>query len=242
MIVPCADCRYPAACGPSCHADEIEGYVNDIVSRHRSLFSAILDADKSARDAVNVRAHGTERRTLPMQRQCSIPDCNSPHRGRGWCNRHWLLWRRYGDPLTRRNRSYHGLAALDKFFQYVTFTPTCWLWIGGKNDHGYGTFHLADRTFLAHRWLYRQLRCEVPKSLHLDHLCFTPHCVNVFDHIEPVPPLINVRRAAARITHCPQGHAYDEPNTYYYPRGGRLCRACHRDQERIRRARKLVRP
>ena len=41
---------------------------------------------------------------------------------------------------------------------------------------------------------------------------------------------------ARRITHCPQGHAYDVENTYLY-RGGRLCKTCHRDSERLRRRR-----
>jgi hypothetical protein len=36
------------------------------------------------------------------------------------------------------------------------------------------------------------------------------------------------------ITHCPHGHEYDEPNTYYDPRGGKRCRACHRERQRGR--------
>jgi hypothetical protein len=30
----------------------------------------------------------------------------------------------------------------------------------------------------------------------------------VFNHLEPVTPAVNVRRAAAIKTHCPQGHPY----------------------------------
>lgn len=29
-------------------------------------------------------------------------------------------------------------------------------------------------------------------------------------------------------THCPQGHAYDDENTYFY-RGRRYCRKCKHD-------------
>ena len=42
----------------------------------------------------------------------------------------------------------------------------------------------------------------------------------------------------AKKTHCPQGHAYDEANTYYVaarPRS-RYCRACFRDHRDRRRA------
>lgn len=37
-------------------------------------------------------------------------------------------------------------------------------------------------------------------------------------------------------THCPQGHPYDEANTYVRPDGAYSCRACHRETEERRRA------
>jgi hypothetical protein len=37
-------------------------------------------------------------------------------------------------------------------------------------------------------------------------------------------------------THCPQGHPYDQANTYVHPTsGGRLCRTCRRDDNRRRK-------
>jgi hypothetical protein len=33
-------------------------------------------------------------------------------------------------------------------------------------------------------------------------------------------------------THCPQGHAYDEMNTYLTPKGSRDCRTCRREAVR----------
>lgn len=44
----------------------------------------------------------------------------------------------------------------------------------------------------------------------------------------------------ARKTHCPQGHAYDEANTYVNRQGKRECRRCHRDRTRQRRASRRV--
>lgn len=41
----------------------------------------------------------------------------------------------------------------------------------------------------------------------------------------------------AKFTHCPQGHPYDEANTYLY-RGHRSCRACHRIRAREARLRR----
>lgn len=40
-------------------------------------------------------------------------------------------------------------------------------------------------------------------------------------------------------THCPQGHLYDEENTYVEPKGGgRQCRTCRRESNRRRRAKR----
>lgn len=30
-------------------------------------------------------------------RKCSVPGCNLPHWGRGYCKKHWYRWRRTGD-------------------------------------------------------------------------------------------------------------------------------------------------
>lgn len=38
---------------------------------------------------------------------------------------------------------------------------------------------------------------------------------------------------AARVS-CPQGHQYDDENTYYDANGNRHCRTCHRDRQRAR--------
>lgn len=39
-------------------------------------------------------------------------------------------------------------------------------------------------------------------------------------------------------THCPQGHEYNERNTYITPQGWRNCRACKAAKQRARNARK----
>lgn len=42
----------------------------------------------------------------------------------------------------------------------------------------------------------------------------------------------------ANKTHCPQGHAYDAPNTYIRSNGGRMCRECLRQRCAEYRAKK----
>jgi hypothetical protein len=41
-----------------------------------------------------------------------------------------------------------------------------------------------------------------------------------------------VRDKDRKKTHCPQGHPYDEENTYYTPGGDRKCRKCTYDRNR----------
>lgn len=94
----------------------------------------------------------------------------------------------------------------------------------------------------AHRYAYEHFIGPIPEGLQVDHLCRVRNCVNP-DHLEAVTCRENVLRgdgvaaANARATHCPQGHAYDEANTYTWTNGGRHCRACARIKTREQRAR-----
>jgi len=36
---------------------------------------------------------------IPLDLECSIPDCPELRRARGYCINHWKRWRRHGDPL-----------------------------------------------------------------------------------------------------------------------------------------------
>jgi hypothetical protein len=119
-------------------------------------------------------------------------------------------------------------------------------------------FHTWDGTkaepWNAHKWAYLNVVGPVPEGKELDHLCRVRGCVKVWAdekgpaHIEAVPHRDNCNRgtgASARNlvkTHCPQGHLYDEANTYHYPDGsGRKCRACHREEQaRYKAAKRLA--
>jgi hypothetical protein len=104
-----------------------------------------------------------------------------------------------------------------------------WLWIAGRHANGYGGIKVNGRYLKAHRVVYELLVGPIPDGLELDHLCRVRFCVNP-SHLEPVTHLENVRRSPignGAKTHCPQGHLYDEANTYRR-RGRRECRTCHR--------------
>ncbi len=116
----------------------------------------------------------------------------------------------------------------------------CWLWVGTISVHGYGRMKRNGKPVPAHRLVYELLRGPIPDGLVLDHKCRLKCCVNP-DHLEPVTIGENSRRGikGRLTTHCPQGHAYDEANTYRWPPGTerRYCRACARDLQRRKRER-----
>lgn len=114
----------------------------------------------------------------------------------------------------------------------------CWIWRLGAIGGGYGVRVVDGRPRLVHRLHYEELVGPIPEGLVIDHLCRTPRCVNP-GHLEPVTQRENVLRGDsphaqnARKTHCPQGHPYDNGNTYRIPATGhRKCLVCKRAQQR----------
>lgn len=129
--------------------------------------------------------------------------------------------------------------------EYAPHLGPCWLWLAHTSSEHYGHFKIGGRPTLAHRWAYKTLVGPIPEGLQIDHLCRVRHCVNP-EHMEPVTPLVNTRRGEtgqknARKTHCPLDHPYDDKNTRRNPRGDRICRQCHREDEQRRRDRALGR-
>jgi len=117
---------------------------------------------------------------------CSVNDCGNPVLARGWCNKHYSRWQKYGDvnhpvrPLLPR-----GATNLDRFWAKVDRSAGpdgCWVWTGYCAR--YGSFwngeHRPDGAPVmvrAHRWIYEQIAGPAGE-LNVLHRCDNPPCVN----------------------------------------------------------------
>lgn len=124
----------------------------------------------------------------------------------------------------------------------------CWPWTGQIMRNGYGRLYGNGRHEYVHVAAYERAHGQLGVGLEVDHSCHTPdcrgtnrdclhrRCVNpahlvARTHRENTnrgnsPAAVNSRR-----THCAQGHAFTDENTYVRANGRRSCRACHRRQE-----------
>lgn len=126
---------------------------------------------------------------------------------------------------------------LERFLGHVQFNENGhWIWTGRPNNKGYGRIGRGGKyggMQFAHRAAYELFLGRIPEGLEIDHVCRVTMCVNP-DHLEAVTHRENLRRGDTFTrkqlakTHCPQGHPYDEENTYISVRGLRYCRTCVR--------------
>src|SRR5581483_10202744 len=95
---------------------------------------------------------------------------------------------------------------------------------------------------LAHRVVYQAFVGEIPAGYTIDHVrangCTRTDCVNYLCHLEVVTMRENVLRGGgpsainARLTHCREGHPFDEANTIRTRAGKRRCRTCRNARKR----------
>ena len=72
---------------------------------------------------------------------------------------------------------------IDRFWNKVVKTDTCWLWTASKRNKGYGAFVYPSSTGdiiqgRAHRFSWELHHENIPNGLCVLHKCDTPACVN----------------------------------------------------------------
>ena len=67
---------------------------------------------------------------------------------------------------------------MQRFYDKVKKTDTCWEWIGGLDRGGYGCFSVNKKTRRAHRISYEMHKGVIPNGLFVCHTCDNRKCVN----------------------------------------------------------------
>jgi len=134
------------------------------------------------------------------------------------------------------------------FWSRVKKTDGCWEWMGARS-HGYGRIHrkVGVPAISAHRYSFVLHNGNTPSHMEVCHTCDNPGCVRP-DHLfagtrkENAIDAQNKGRLSVpgkgwkrNITHCHNGHEFNEANTYVYKTGQRYCRKCRAVNERNRR-------
>ncbi len=110
--------------------------------------------------------------------QCSI--CLNEARSLGFCEKHYIRFRKYGDPHAGKKN--HG-TVYERLAAKIDYEGPngCWLWTGGKSNKGYGVISSGGkdkRNLLAHRVSYEFSVGPIPEGLSVLHSCDNPSCVN----------------------------------------------------------------
>ncbi len=195
------------------------------------------------------RRHGTlPPKPAPVLRVCEISDdeCAGGYEGKGLCKRHYHRQYATGSTKVRTLRTapddVRYRANVDQ-----RGPDECWPWTGTiVKTTGYGQIHWDGKRESAHRVAYELDKGVIPVGLQVDHTCHNrdPSCPGGNScqhrrcqnpaHLEAVTAGVNLQRSplttsgrGARAETCPNGHEWNEENTYIHPiRGTRKCRKC----------------
>lgn len=142
-----------------------------------------------------------------MNGGCSV--CGDlPIRCRGYCNRHYIAWRKYGDPLGAKHRhSKNPVGSFEYFMENINEEPgpldtDCWVWQKAITEAGYGVFGNENKkTEYVHRRIFSMIVDSDIDGWHICHMCDNPPCCNP-DHLFKGTDLDNnhdmIRKGRAR--------------------------------------------
>lgn len=179
----------------------------------------------------------------PVKKPCSIDRCKNPMLSRGWCGTHYRRWSEYGDPNFTKTVKGVGDTAQIRFWDRVTLTADdqrCWEWRGARLRHEHGRLKFQGKYLLAHRLAWFFVKGEMPKK-DLLHSCpngDNPACVNPNHlregtHQENMQDMVDRgRTAAAKRTHCLNGHDIRVEGAIRVTKHARLCIQCDRNRKR----------
>lgn len=110
---------------------------------------------------------------------CNVSDCIESAICRGMCNRHYIRWRKYGDPNTEIKKEYKHLSTHERFLAQVVVSDNgYWTWNGCLN-RGYGRILVNGKRTGAHQYVYEYYVGPIPEGYEVDHCCRIASCVDI---------------------------------------------------------------
>ncbi len=67
---------------------------------------------------------------------------------------------------------------MERFFNKIRKTESCWLWTAGLFTNGYGSFKTEGKAVNAHRFSYVYHNGDISENLVVRHTCDNRKCVN----------------------------------------------------------------
>lgn len=117
-----------------------------------------------------------------MSDMCSVEGCGKPIlNSRGWCNAHYLRWRRHGSPLAGGKPIKTARGEPQKFLERAITSDTeeCIEWPYVRAANGYGQLMLGDKMHNVHRVICVRVHGNAPATgYHAAHNCGNRACCN----------------------------------------------------------------
>lgn len=117
-------------------------------------------------------------------RVCKIKECQLKHKGKGYCQKHYARFKKYGDPHFVPENFKYGRSLEERFWSKVEKSDNkteCWNWKAAtrsKKDR-YGIFRIGDKNYIASRVSWKLSNGKFPpKGIIVRHTCDNPLCVN----------------------------------------------------------------
>ena len=107
--------------------------------------------------------------------KCKVTDCEVRARTQGMCDRHYMRYRKYGDPNTTKNLYTKFYDTETRLRAMVKSWSGCWS-TGDKNQ--YGKITIDSETRYAHREAYSLWVGPIPDGLYVLHMCNNKACIN----------------------------------------------------------------
>jgi len=140
-------------------------------------------------------------------------------------------------PVLKRARGRPRTNPDVRFFSHVRVDENrCWLWQGEVDWKGLPVLWDGYKHVRAYRYSFSRFVGDIPAGLDVLRKCHNKLCVNPVHLATGIHDKLARARQQLAKTYCPQGHPYDEANTYRYINANgnpaRNCRACMRERER----------